>query len=210
MDQREKRNLQTNLMQMGLAGLRADGEPSTELVQQIADIVNHWQGSENRQGEWIDKHKFLRDLLNECDIDQRSEMYVAIAPKLTFKPLSLADYESMIALKAGALVSQRRARVTGSAPKAIEVGGNKYAVVPKSRATGAVATLRCWHCGKSEQFLAETPVGAMIAGRKAGWTRDKALNKETCAECTVQLASEEIVALSRNEKLVVNDQRRVN
>lgn len=210
MDPKEKRNLETSLMQMGLAGLSADGSPSGELVQEIANIVNSWQGYENRLGEWIDKHKFLRDLLNECEAASRQEMYTAIVPKLTFKALPLADYESMIALKAGALVSQRRARVTGDAPRPLEVGGNKYAAAPKHVATNVVATLSCWKCGKSEQFVEPTPAGAMIAGRKAGWVRDKAINKETCAGCAAELAQEEIVVLERNKVLIINDKRRVN
>jgi hypothetical protein len=206
MDAKEKRNLETGLMQMGLAGLQADGSPSAELVQWIADIVNHWDGYENRLGEWVDKHKFLRDLLNECVADARSEMYTAICPKLTFKPLRLEDYESMIALKAGALVSQRRARVTGDAPKPIEVGGIRYAAAPKFIATNVVATLRCHRCNVVTQFVAPTPAGAMIEGRKAGWTREAGINKETCPECSIAVA-ETIVRLSNKEVLAVYDRR---
>lgn len=210
MDAKEKRNLETALMQMGLAGLQANGEPSGTLVEQIANIVTRWEGYENRLGEWVDKHVFLRDLLNECDTKDRSEMYEAIVPKLQFKAKSLTEYEDAIALKAGNLISQRRGRVTGDAPRPVEVGGNKYAVAPRNRSTNVVATLSCWKCGKSAQFVGDTAAGAMIAGRKGGWTRDKAINKETCPDCAATEAAEEVAVLGKNQTMVILDRRRVN
>ncbi len=94
MDATDKRQLETQLMQMGLAGLSEDGDPSPDLIQQIAAIVNNWQGSPNRHGEWIDRHKFLRDLLAECNQSDRGEMYSAITPHLNFLPYPLARYEN--------------------------------------------------------------------------------------------------------------------
>lgn len=188
MDAKEKRRVETELVRMGLAGLSADGAPSGELVQQLAAIVNSWQTAPTRLGEYIDKHKFLRDLLNECEPAERSAMYDAIKPHLTFKVHPLSHYESMIALKAGEMVSQHRMRVEGERPQPITVGGNKYVVASKARATNVVATFTCYRCRRFDKFVAETPVGAMTEGRKAGWTREKGVNKEICPACTIALA----------------------
>lgn len=196
MNAKEKRKIDNQLMVMGL-----QGTDDPELIEQLAGLVSSWPG---------DKHDFLRDLINECEPDKRYEMYHAIAPRLKFKPLSLPQYEAQIALRAGEMVSQGRMRVEGNAPKPIEIGGHKLAVVPRKHATGAVATVRCWHCDKSEQFLADTPAGAMIEARKAGWVRDKALNKETCMACAAETAAAEEVALSRSERLVITDRRHSN
>jgi hypothetical protein len=171
MNQKEKRKIDNELMTMGLVGL-----DDPELIQQMAYLVSSWPG---------DKHDFLRDLLNECEPEKRYEMYEAIAPKLKFKALSFSQYEAQIAIRAGQMVSQGRMTVVGAAPKPIEIGGSKLRVVPKEQATGAVATVTCYLCGKTEQFLSETPVGAMTEARKAGWTRDKGLNKELCLPCVL-------------------------
>jgi hypothetical protein len=196
MDAKEKRKLENQLLAEGLAPLH-----DPELIQQLANLVTNWPG---------DKHDFLRDLINECDADKRSDMYNAIVPKLGFKALALAQYEAQIALKAGEMVSQGRMRVEGVAPKPIEIGGKKLRVVGQADASGAVARVQCYACGKVERFLADTPAGAMIGARKAGWVRDKAYNKETCADCAAQTASEEIVTLSRKENLIITDRRRSN
>ena len=192
MDQNSKRKLENQLYTMGLAGLT-----DPELIQQLADLVSNWPG---------DKHEYLRDLLNECDPANRYEMYHAIAPKLRFKPLSLPQYESQIALKAGAMVSQGRMRVEGDRPRPIEIGGHKLAMAAKSEATHALATVRCHRCERSDRFLADTPVGAMTEARKAGWTREKGINKETCPECSEAVAAS-LVRLSNNENLAVYDRR---
>lgn len=194
MDQKDKRKLENELLVMGLARL---DEP--ELIEQLATLVSDWPG---------DKHDFLEGLLNECESENRQEMYNAIAPKLKFKALSLSQYEAHIALKAGELVSQGRMRVEGNAPRAIEVGGYKLAVVPKHQATGAVATVRCHRCPKAEKFLADTPVSAMIKARAAGWTRENGVNKETCPKCSELLAAT-FVRLSSGENLAVYDRRLV-
>src|SRR4029077_7306097 len=110
MDAAEKRQMETQLLRLGLAGLAENGNPTPELIQQIAAIVNNWQTSPNRHGEWIDKHKFLRDLLGECDASYRNAMYSAITPYLNFKALPLASYESMITERMGNLISKGAAR----------------------------------------------------------------------------------------------------
>lgn len=169
MNHKERRQLENFLLTQGLATL---ADP--ELIQQLADLVSGWRG---------DRHQFLQDLLNECDASQRYEMYQAIAPKLKFSALPFPTYECRIAEQAGRMVSQRRMRVEGSAPAPIEVGGQKFAVVPRQDSTNAVATVRCHQCQKVETFIADTPAGAMIAARTMGWVRDPEVNKEMCANC---------------------------
>jgi hypothetical protein len=177
----EKRQLETQLLRMGLAGLKDNGDPSPELIQQIAGMVNAWQGAPNRHGEWIDRHKFLRDLLAECDQADRGEMYSAITPHLSFAPYPLAQYETMMTERMSRLVSKGAARAEGRAPHPIEVGGKKYRRASAREATHVIATLLCPNCGKQKRFIGETPVGALIAARKAGWQRMP--DKWTCPIC---------------------------
>jgi hypothetical protein len=198
MNQKDKRRLENELIVMGLPRLN---DPN--LIQAMADMVSNWHG---------DRHEFLRDLLNECDAEKRSEMYNAIAPKLNFKPLSLYQYEMQIAEQAGRMVSQRRMRVEGSAPRTVEIGGHKLAVVPKPLATGAVATLSCHRCNRKEHFKADTPAGAMIEGRKAGWVREPGVNKECCPECYAGVAQKTKIEkiVMRGEEITIVDRRTVN
>lgn len=195
MDQHEKRRLDNQLISMGLPKLT-----DPELMQRMADLISEFPG---------DRHAFFRDLLNECDAAKRSEMYNAMAPRLKFKPLSLPDYEMKIAEKAGEMVSQRRMRVEGDRPKPITVGNSAFVPVPQPESTGAVATVRCHRCAKVERFHAETPAGAMIEARKAGWVREAGVNKECCAECQANMAAFEQVTLSSKQALIVTDKRRV-
>lgn len=182
MDATEKRNLETELLKMGLAGLNANGEASSELIQQIAFMVNNWKGMTSpRYGEWIDQHKFLRDLFAQCNQEDRSEMYAAIVPHLTFTALPLARYEAMMAERMHRLVSKGAARVEGKAPRPIQLGRKKYRRVSASEATQAIATILCQFCGKTKRFLGDTPVGALIAARKCGWARMP--EKWTCPIC---------------------------
>lgn len=171
MDATEKRQLETQLLQMGLAGLRENGDPSPELIQQIAAMVNAWPGHPNRHGEWIDRHKFLRDLLAECDQKDRAEMYAAIVPHLNFAVYPLSQYETMMTERMSRLISKRAARAEGRAPHPVEIGGKKYRQASAAEATHGMATLLCPNCGKQKRFVADTPVGALIAARKAGWAR---------------------------------------
>jgi hypothetical protein len=185
-DATEKRQLETELVKIGLAGLNASGDPSPELIQQIAGIVNNWQGAPNRHGEWIDRHKFMRDLLAECDQADRSEMYSAIAPHLSFTPYPLAQYETMMTERMSRLVSKGAARVQGEAPAPVEVGGKRYVRTRAADATHAIATLHCQRCWKKKRFVADTPAGAMIAARKAGWQR---MPEWTCPICIRKIAT---------------------
>lgn len=181
MDAKEKRQLETELVKMGLAGLQADGSASPELIQQIAATVNNWQSTPNRHGEWIDRHKFLRDLFAECNESDRAEMYSAIVPHLTFKALPLSYYETMMTERMSNLLSKCAARVEGRAPHPIEIGGNKYRKATTAEATHAIATLHCQRCWKKRRFVADTPVGALIKARDSGWKRLP--DKWTCPNC---------------------------
>jgi len=198
MEQNAKRKLENQLLTMGLAGLT-----DPELIQQLADLVSNWPG---------DKHEYLRDLLNECEPDKRYEMYHAIAPKLRFKPLSLPQYEAQIALKAGAMVSQGRMRVEGDRPRPIEIGGHKVQITAQEKANCGWAVVRCHVCDKVEKFLADTPVGAVIEARKAGWMKDPRADKEICAECVIETDCPVPVGSSSRapERILINDRRRVN
>ena len=180
----ERRNLETEVMKAGLAGLAELPGGVNDFIQIIAKIVNNWQTSPNRQGEWIDQHKFLRDLLGECDSADRGAMYSAIVPHLTFKALPLASYEAMMTERMSRLVSKGAARQEGQAPAPVQVGDEKYVEAPAAVATHAIAKVRC-QCGKKKVFLADTPVGAMIAARKAGWQR--IAGRETCPHCSKKL-----------------------
>jgi hypothetical protein len=196
MNQTEKRQLENALLAEGLAGL-----DSPELIEQMANLVNNWPG---------DRHEFLMGLINECDDRDRSEMYNAIRPHLKFKPLPLDTYVAHIAERAGALVSQHKMRVEGDRPAPIQVGRDSFVAVPKADSTGAVATVRCHRCPKVEKFFDDTPAGAMLKARQAGWIREPGINKECCAECSANLAHSEQAMLSKKEVLIVTDRRRVN
>jgi hypothetical protein len=185
LDVAEKRQLETQLVKMGLAGLEENGAATPELIQQVAYIVNRWRPSFNRHGEWIDRHNFLRDLLGECAESARQEMYSAIVPHLDFTPYPLLTYEGMMINRVEALVSHRAMRVEGPRPHPIEIAGKKYLEAKAWAATHAVATLHCQYCWRKKRFIADTPAGAMIAARKAGWKRVP--DKETCPKCIAKL-----------------------
>lgn len=168
MDDREKRQLENQVMTMGLAGL---SDPN--LIELLARLVSTYPG---------DKHLFFEDLLNQCDADKRAEMYQALAPRLLFKAESLGHYEMNIAQRAEVMVKQRRMRVEGRRPDPIVIGGQQYEAVPAVFATNALATVKC-KCGRSARYLGDTPAGAMIKARQDGWVRDKATKHEVCKEC---------------------------
>lgn len=200
MNQQQRRDLENWLMVHGLDGCLADPEK----LQVFADLVSQWPG---------DKHDFLRDLLNECEVSSRYEMYQALAPRLKFKALSFSQYEAQIALKAGAMVSQKRMRVEGNAPKPIEINGHKVNITRPEESNCGWCIVRCHVCDHTEKFIADTPVGAIIKARQAGWVRAKGIDKETCADCAAELASGETMDEKVADGLgvvLVNDRRRVN
>lgn len=169
MTQDEKRQLENLMMVKGL-----NGAIDPDQLQFLADMVSRWP---------FNRQEFFTDLLNECEPTKRYEMYQAIAPRLSFKALSFVEIETAIAAKASKMVSHKAMRVVGDAPEPVHVGGKKYAVVDAFESDQAMATVKCHVCHREEHFLAPTPVGAMIEARKAGWTRDRAINKERCPDC---------------------------
>ena len=177
MDQHSKRKLENQLMVMGLKGVT-----DPELIQQLADLVSHWPG---------DRNEFFVELLRECDGPKRYEMYQAMAPKLTFKPISYIACETSIAARASAMVSQGRMRVEGRAPDAITVGG--IGMSPRKPR----AILKCHVCSITEQFTGETPVEAIIKARKAGWRHDD--EREYCPDCLLKDVPYALDTQRRNE-----------
>jgi hypothetical protein len=200
----EKRATETLALQLGLKGIAESDQG--QLIELIAAMVNSWQGAPNRHGEWIDRHKFLRDLFSECDAKDRQEMYNAIVPRLTFKAKPLSHYETMMAERVGNLVSKRAARVEGDRPRPIEIGESKYMLVAPRQASNVVATVVCHRCGERAQFVEPTAVSAMTAARRAGWTREKGVNKETCPPCSEAVAAT-VVKLANGQHLAVYDRR---
>lgn len=183
------RSLETEVVKLGLAGLAGLKDNVGEFVQVIAKVVNTWKSTPNRQGEWIDRHKFLRDLFAECDQAERSDMYSAIVPHLNFKALPLPTYETMMTERMENLVSKGAAKAEGKAPHPTKVGGRLYAEVSEAQATQALVKIHCWTCTRKKNFLADTPAGAMIAARKAGWQRIPTADgpKEHCSFCIIKL-----------------------
>lgn len=178
MEAKERRKVENALMAMGLSGIN-----DPELFQVFGDLIDGYPG---------DKHEFFRDLLNECEPQKRSEMYQALAPRVrSFKPLSLSQYEAQIALRAGAMVSQGRMRVEGRRPDAIEIGGHKVKITPRERANCGWVALRCNGCDAVAKFVADTPVGAVIEARKAGWVKDVIDGHEYCVNCAEARAVEQ-------------------
>lgn len=162
MNQDEGRKLDNMLISMGLSGLE---DPA--LMQRLAQLISEWPG---------DKDQFFQDLLGECDATKRAEMYNAMAPRLTFKPRSIIEYETSIQMRANEMISHGRMRVEGRSPRPINVGNQNDKLQ-------ASATLCCYHCKRRSKFCEETPVGAIIKARKAGWVRTAGFDIETCPKC---------------------------
>ena len=154
----EHRKLENQLMVMGLNRLE-----DPELVPQMAGIINRYGG-----------HDFFEALLGECHAEKRTEMYEALRPHLTFKPLPLEQYISHIKERAGNVAS---------AGQPIELGEKKYVEVLPENAQGCIAKLTCYKCTKQQEFFGETPVDAAVHAREAGWVRDLVRQKEICPDC---------------------------
>lgn len=180
MDQTEKRQLDNFLIREGLSGLQ-----DPDLIQQLANLVS------NYPGDLSAKHRFFEDLINQCEAVNRYEMYQAMAPKLSFRAYTLAQYESSIRQRASELISQRRMRVEGQEPAPLEVGGQKYEEVAESESTACVVTLKCHKCHEKTAYVEATPVAAMTMARADGWIREKGVNKELCPKCVALLPTED-------------------
>ena len=173
MDDKEKRQLENQLLTLGLAGVSY-----SEFIQQLARLISDFKG---------DRHRFMEDLINECPPEKRYERYHALLPYLLFEVLPLDDYDARIANRASEMVSHGWMRVEGRRPHPIELGGTKYSEVPSELATHAIATLKCQRkqCKRAMRFLSDTPAGAMIEARKAGWSR--IAGRETCPKCVAKV-----------------------
>lgn len=162
MNQDEKRELETQLIVMGMKSLSDPG-----LVEQLARLIP--DGS------------VLAGLLNECDQDKRREAYEALRPHLRFKPLPLDKYEEFFARRASQVASHHKPVEVGVDP--IIVGSERFQQVAADDATGCVITFTCSKCTFQQQFVGETPVGTAIQARDAGWVRDIIKQKEICPKC---------------------------
>ncbi len=158
MDQAEKREIENELMAMGLPGL-----DSPELIQGMADMVNGFP----IPGERVD---FFCELLNECEGAKRLEMYEALRPRLSFDVPSLDGCEARIAARAERLI---RPRLMPGSPVVVEE--------PEF-----LLDLECGGCGKKETYAGRTPADAMSEAKKSGWGRGPRWPEEGaehCAEC---------------------------
>lgn len=155
MDQSEKRELENELMAMGLPGVDAP-----ELLQVMADIVNGYPVPAGR----VD---FFCEMLNECDGVQRTQMYKAMRPRLAFDVPSLDACEVRIAVWA-----ERMIRPRGLPEQAKDVQQVEYTI-----------DLECGGCGKTEHYTGLSRADAMGEARKAGWGRGPVEGREHCASC---------------------------
>lgn len=154
----ERRKLENQLMVMGLNRLE-----DPELVPQMAAIINQWGG-----------HDFFEAMLGECDASKRTEMYEALRPHLKFKPLPLEQYITHI---------KEHAANVASASEPIQVGTQKFMEVLPEDADACIATLTCYKCTRTEDFVGASPVDAAVKARSAGWVRDLVKQKEICPKC---------------------------
>lgn len=92
MNDDEKRQMENQLMVMGLNGLE-----SPEFVPQMAKLINH--------GFSLMGHDFLLGLINECDQEKRREMYDALVPYFNFKAWPFDKYISLLKEHAGNVAS---------------------------------------------------------------------------------------------------------
>lgn len=155
MNQKDRRQLENQLLSMGLPALG-----SAELVQVMADMVNAYPIPSERP-------QFFCDLLNECEGSKRPEMYNALKPLLHFKVPTLAEVETAITYKAERMVNRK---TSASADKA---------AVPD----GITVKLNCHGCQKEAEFSGLTIADGMAEARKAGWGRGPVPGEEYCAEC---------------------------
>ena len=164
MEATKKRELENQLMVMGLGGLE-----DANLIPQIAMIINIYGKRQN------DPHGFYEGLLGACDAPKRRQMYDAIKPHLDFDPRPLDSYLARIKERAAAAESQKIP---------VEIGEKKYQEVRESEANGAVAEFNCYRCTAFNRYLGDTFVSAVLMGRNDGWTRDLVRQKEVCPKCS--------------------------
>lgn len=167
MNQTDRRQLENQLMVMGLGGL---SDPA--LISQFAMLVNMYGPKLGGH------HEFFGKMLGSCDADKRREMYEAMRPHLMFEPKPLDVYIAQI---------KERAAAAESKAQPIAVGEEQYQEVEKESATGCVAEFVCYRCTHFQRFLGATFVDAVVSGRNSGWVRDLTLQKEVCPKCAKKL-----------------------
>jgi hypothetical protein len=164
----ERRNLENQLMVMGLGGL-----DSPELPSQMAMLIS-LQGDKYPDG----KHAFYAGMLGECDAQTRREMYEAIRPHLMFEPWPLDKYIEYV---------KRKSSEKESKASPISIGEQQYQEATQEQAVGVVAEFTCRKCTFTKRYLGTTLVDAVIMGRKDGWVKDLVMNKEMCPKCSKAL-----------------------
>ena len=158
MDAKERRELENQLVVMGMARLN-----DPELIQQFAVIINTYGG-----------HDFFEGLLGECEPVKRTEMYEALRPHLNFNPWPLDTYIEHI---------KARASMFASRDEPVMAEGQKFMFTTPSDANAVLVTLTCYKCTRQEHFVGATPADAAIKARSAGWIRDLVKQKEICPKC---------------------------
>jgi hypothetical protein len=155
MKQTDRRKIENQLLAMGLPDLT---DPS--LIQVVADMVNAYPMPSERV-------QFFCDLLNECDLGHRYEMYNALVPKLHFPVPSFPECETRIAAKAERMVG-----------KDFRQSGKK-----DDYNFGRTLLLKCRGCEAEKTFGGLTLADAMMSAKKEGWGRGPIPGFEYCAEC---------------------------
>ncbi|MFC5861084.1 hypothetical protein ACFPT7_02130 [Acidicapsa dinghuensis] len=180
MNQEEKRQLENELMVMGLPGL---DDPA--LVQAMADLVNGYPYPAERAD-------FFCEMLNECEGPRRREMYEAMRPRLSFPVPSLDACEARIAARAERMIRPRG------------MPGKRPADAPIEE---VIAVHTCGRCGKGEEHAGQTIADAMGNAKKAGWGRGTEAGTLWCAECRLAMMPAKIFGNSFTSNAAA---RRVN
>lgn len=154
MNQDEKRQLESELIVMGLPGL---DDPA--LVQCLADAVNGYPHPSERAD-------FFCEMLNECEGARRREMYEAMRPRLSFDVPTLDACEARIAARAERMIRPRGMPVAN-----------------EDMLREIFIEITCGGCKKVEEFVGQTVADAMGNARRDGWGRGPEPGKEFCVEC---------------------------
>jgi hypothetical protein len=168
MNQEQRRQLETELVAMGLNGIN-DGD----VIPVFAHLVESFP---------YDKHWFYRGMLNECEPHRRREMYDSLKPHFNnFRPKPFEAYMAEISEEAMRMISHGVMRVEGARPDAIVVGNEYFVSADDKVQTHVVVKLTCAKCQRRKLFVGDTLVGAMQAARKKGWVRNQ--EREICPKC---------------------------
>jgi hypothetical protein len=170
-----RRKLENQLMVMGLNRL---DDPA--LIPVLANIINSYPGFSN-------PHAFYLGLLNECDQQNRYEMYEALKPHLKFKVWPLDKYIQMLKEHASHVETHGhpyKVRDDAEVSKEpIKFGGKEFEQVSAADSDGCILGLTCYKCTRTEEFWGVTAVEAAMVARSVGWVRDLEKQKEICPDC---------------------------